>query len=385
MNIHEYQAKELFRSYGIPVPDGVVASEPREAESIAIRLGGSCVVKTQVHAGGRGKGGGIKLAKTPDDARLHAQTLLNKPLVTPQTGPQGSIVRKVLIEESCHIKNELYMGMVIDRSTARVSFLMSGEGGMEIEEVAAKHPDRIFKELIDPAIGLMPFQMRRLSFSLNLNKGLVNEFVKIGSNLYRLFVDKDCSLVEINPLVITEEGRIMALDAKINFDDNGLYRHPEIERLRDVGEEDPLESEARKWNLSYVRLDGDIGCMVNGAGLAMATMDAIKLYGANPANFLDVGGGASLDQVTQGFKLILNDKKVKAILINIFGGIMKCDMIAQGIINAAKGINIQVPLVVRLEGTNVEEGRRLLSTSGINIISAKGMNEAVEKVVKIIQ
>ena len=384
MNIHEYQAKELFRSYGIPVPDGVVASEPREAESIAIRLGGSCVVKTQVHAGGRGKGGGIKLAKTPDDARLHAQTLLNKPLVTPQTGPQGSIVRKVLIEESCHIKNELYMGMVIDRSTARVSFLMSGEGGMEIEEVAAKHPDRIFKELIDPAIGLMPFQMRRLSFSLNLNKGLVNEFVKIGSNLYRLFVDKDCSLVEINPLVITEEGRIMALDAKINFDDNGLYRHPEIERLRDVGEEDPLESEARKWNLSYVRLDGDIGCMVNGAGLAMATMDAIKLYGANPANFLDVGGGASLDQVTQGFKLILNDKKVKAILINIFGGIMKCDMIAQGIINAAKGINIQVPLVVRLEGTNVEEGRRLLSTSGINIISAKGMNEAVEKVVKII-
>ena len=385
MNIHEYQAKELFRSYGIPVPDGVVASEPREAESIAIRLGGSCVVKTQVHAGGRGKGGGIKLAKTPDDARLHAQTLLNKPLVTPQTGPQGSIVRKVLIEESCHIKNELYMGMVIDRSTARVSFLMSGEGGMEIEEVAAKHPDRIFKELIDPAIGLMPFQMRRLSFSLNLNKGLVNEFVKIGSNLYRLFVDKDCSLVEINPLVITEEGRIMALDAKINFDDNGLYRHPEIERLRDVGEEDPLESEARKWGLSYVRLDGDIGCMVNGAGLAMATMDAIKLYGANPANFLDVGGGASLDQVTQGFKLILNDKKVKAILINIFGGIMKCDMIAQGIINAAKGINIQVPLVVRLEGTNVEEGRRLLSTSGINIISAKGMNEAVEKVVKIIQ
>jgi succinyl-CoA synthetase beta subunit len=384
MNIHEYQAKELFRSYGIPVPDGVVASEPREAESIAIRLGGSCVVKTQVHAGGRGKGGGIKLAKTPDDARLHAQTLLNKPLVTPQTGPQGSIVRKVLIEESCHIKNELYMGMVIDRSTARVSFLMSGEGGMEIEEVSAKHPDRIFKELIDPAIGLMPFQMRRLSFSLNLDKGLVNEFVKIGSNLYRLFVDKDCSLVEINPLVITEEGRIMALDAKINFDDNGLYRHPEIERLRDVGEEDPLESEARKWNLSYVRLDGDIGCMVNGAGLAMATMDAIKLYGANPANFLDVGGGASLDQVTQGFKLILNDKKVKAILINIFGGIMKCDMIAQGIINAAKGINIQVPLVVRLEGTNVEEGRRLLSTSGINIISAKGMNEAVEKVVKII-
>ena len=384
MNIHEYQAKELFKSYGIPVPDGAVASEPREAESIAIRLGGSCAVKAQVHAGGRGKGGGIKLAKTPDEARLHAQTLLNKPLVTPQTGPHGSIVRKVLIEESCHIKNELYMGMVIDRSTARVSFLMSSEGGMEIEEVAAKHPDRIFRELIDPAIGLMPFHMRRLSFSLNLNKGLVHEFVKIGSNLYRLFVDKDCSLVEINPLVITEEGRIMALDAKINFDDNGLYRHPEIEKLRDVGEEDPLESEARKWNLSYVRLDGDIGCMVNGAGLAMATMDAIKLYGANPANFLDVGGGASLDQVTQGFKLILNDKKVRAILINIFGGIMKCDVIAQGIINAAKGINIQVPLVVRLEGTNVEEGRRLLSASGLNIISAKGMNEAVEKVVKII-
>ena len=384
MNIHEYQAKELFKNYGIPVPDGAVASEPGEAESIAIRLGGSCVVKAQVHAGGRGKGGGIKLAKTPDEARLHAQTLLNKPLVTPQTGPRGSIVRKVLIEESCHIKNELYMGMVIDRGTARVSFLMSSEGGMEIEEVAAKHPDRIFKELIDPATGLMPFQMRRLSFSLNLNKGLVHEFVKIGSNLYRLFVDKDCSLVEINPLVITEEGRVMALDAKINFDDNGLYRHPEIERLRDVGEEDPLESEARKWGLSYVRLDGDIGCMVNGAGLAMATMDAIKLYGANPANFLDVGGGASLDQVTQGFKLILNDKKVRAILINIFGGIMKCDVIAQGIINAAKDINIQVPLVVRLEGTNVEEGRRLLSASGLNVISAKGMNEAVEKVVKII-
>ena len=384
MNIHEYQAKELFRSYGIPVPDGAVASEPREAESIAIRLGGSCVVKAQVHAGGRGKGGGIKLAKTPDEARLHAQTLLNKPLVTPQTGPRGSIVRKVLIEESCHIKNELYMGMVIDRSTSRVSFLMSSEGGMEIEEVAAEHPDRIFKELIDPAIGLMPFQMRRLSFSLNLDKGLVHEFVKIGSNLYRLFVDKDCSLVEINPLVVTEEGRVMALDAKINFDDNGLYRHPEIEKLRDVGEEDPLESEARKWNLSYVRLDGDIGCMVNGAGLAMATMDAIKLYGANPANFLDAGGGASLDQVTQGFKLILNDKKVRAVLINIFGGIMKCDVIAQGIINAAKGIDIQVPLVVRLEGTNAEEGRRLLSTSGLNIISARGMNEAVEKVVKII-
>ncbi|MBI2447757.1 MAG: ADP-forming succinate--CoA ligase subunit beta [Candidatus Omnitrophica bacterium] len=384
MNIHEYQAKELFRNYVIPVPDGAVASEPGEAESIAIRLGGSCVVKAQIHAGGRGKGGGIKLAKTPDEARLHAQTLLNKPLVTPQTGHRSSIVRKVLIEESCHIKNELYMGMVIDRSTSRASFLMSSEGGMEIEEVAAKHPDKIFKELIDPAIGLMPFQMRRLSFSLNLDKGLVNEFVKIGSNLYRLFVDKDCSLVEINPLVITEEGRIMALDAKINFDDNGLYRHPEIEKLRDVGEEDPLESEARKWGLSYVRLDGDIGCMVNGAGLAMATMDAIKIYGANPANFLDVGGGASLDQVTQGFKLILNDKKVRAILINIFGGIMKCDVIAQGIINAANEINIQVPLVVRLEGTNVEEGRRLLSASGLNIISAKGMNEAVEKVVKII-
>ncbi|MBI3008137.1 MAG: ADP-forming succinate--CoA ligase subunit beta, partial [Candidatus Omnitrophica bacterium] len=284
MNIHEYQAKELFRNYVIPVPDGAVASEPGEAESIAIRLGGSCVVKAQIHAGGRGKGGGIKLAKTPDEARLHAQTLLNKPLVTPQTGPRGSMVRKVLIEESCHIKNELYMGMVIDRSTSRASFLMSSEGGMEIEEVAAKHHDRIFRELIDPATGLMPFQMRRLSFSLNLDKGLVNEFVKIGSNLYRLFVDKDCSLVEINPLVITEEGRVMALDAKINFDDNGLYRHPEIEKLRDVGEEDPLESEARKWGLSYVRLDGDIGCMVNGAGLAMATMDAIKLYGANPAN-----------------------------------------------------------------------------------------------------
>ncbi len=384
MNIHEYQAKELFRSYGIPVPNGEVASTPQEAEAIAKRLGGSCVVKSQIHAGGRGKGGGIKIAKTPEEARLYAQALLNKPLITPQTVPQGSIVHKVLIEESCQIRKELYMGMVIDRTTAKISFLMSSEGGMDIEEVAAKHPDRIFRELIDPAIGLMPFQMRRLFLHLNLNKDKMGELVKTGSGLYRLFVDKDCSLVEINPLVITAEDRLTALDAKMNFDDNGLYRHPEIESLRDIDEEDPLEYEARKWNLSYVRLSGDIGCMVNGAGLAMATMDAIMLYGAKPANFLDVGGGASLDQCTQGFKLILKDKKVRAILINIFGGIMKCDIIAQGIINAAKGIGIQVPIVVRLEGTNVEEGRRLLATSGLNIISAKGMNEAVEKVVRLI-
>jgi len=384
MNIHEYQAKELFRSYGIPVPNGEVASTPQEAEAIAKRLGGSCIVKSQIHAGGRGKGGGIKIAKTPEEARLYAQALLNKPLITPQTVPQGSIVHKVLIEESCQIRKELYMGMVIDRTTAKISFLMSSEGGMDIEEVAAKHPDRIFKELIDPAIGLMPFQMRRLFLHLNLNKDKMGELVKTGSGLYRLFVDKDCSLVEINPLVITAEDRLTALDAKMNFDDNGLYRHPEIESLRDIDEEDPLEYEARKWNLSYVRLSGDIGCMVNGAGLAMATMDAIMLYGAKPANFLDVGGGASLDQCTQGFKLILKDKKVRAILINIFGGIMKCDIIAQGIINAAKGIGIQVPIVVRLEGTNVEEGRRLLATSGLNIISAKGMNEAVEKVVRLI-
>ncbi len=383
MNIHEYQAKEILGKYGVSVPQGRVAFTPEEAFSIAkdVAKGGVCVVKAQIHAGGRGKAGGVKLAKSPEEAKEIAQTLLGKTLVTHQTGPLGKEVKKVLVEEGCNIKRELYIGLVIDRSKQRVVLMASSEGGVEIEEVAAKHPEKILKETVDPAVGLIPFQARRLAFSLGLDKALVGKTVKFMTALYNAFVGSDASLAEINPLVITEEGTVIALDAKIGIDDNALFRHKDIEYMRDLDEEDPKEVEASREDLNYISLDGNIGCMVNGAGLAMATMDIIKLYGGEPANFLDVGGGATKDQVKAAFKILLSDKKVKAVLVNIFGGIMRCDIIAEGIVAAAKEVSIGVPLVVRLEGTNVKEGKQILDTSEINIITAEGMTDAAEKVV----
>ena len=385
MNIHEYQAKQILAKYGVSVPKGKIAFTPAEAEEAArefIAEKGICVVKAQIHAGGRGKAGGVKLAKSKEEAANIARELLGKVLVTHQTGPAGKEVKKVYVEEGCQIARELYLGLVVDRSTQRVVFMASTEGGVEIEEVAAKTPEKILKEYVDPAVGLIPFQGRKLAFGLGIDKASINKAVKFMTALYNAFVASDCSMAEINPLVVTKYGDIIALDAKMSFDDNALMRHKDIEGMRDLDEEDPKEVAASRFNLNYVALDGNIGCMVNGAGLAMATMDMIKLSGGNPANFLDVGGGANKEQVTAAFKLITSDPNCKGVLVNIFGGIMRCDIIAEGIIAAAKDIGIKVPLVVRLQGTNVEQGRKLLAESGLNIVSAERMDEAAEKAVE---
>ena len=386
MNVHEYQGKEILKQYGVDVPRGQVAFTPEEAVEAAKALGGDLwVVKAQIHAGGRGKAGGVKLARSLDEVRAHAEELLGKVLVTHQTGPEGKEVKRLLIEEGCKIEKEYYVGMVIDRSTGRVTLMASEEGGTEIEEVAARTPEKIIKESIDPAVGLLPFQARRVAFKINIPKDRVNKAVQFMMGLYRTFVEKDCSLAEINPLVTTEDGRVMALDAKLNFDSNALYRHPDIRELRDLDEEDPREVEASKYDLSYIALDGNIGCMVNGAGLAMATMDIIKHYGGEPANFLDVGGGASAEKVREAFKIILSDEKVKGILVNIFSGIMKCDVIATGVVEAAKQVGLDRPLVVRLEGTNVELGKKILEESGLKIIAADSMADAAQKIVSLVK
>ncbi|RAN23512.1 succinyl-CoA synthetase subunit beta [Geobacillus sp. A8] len=386
MNIHEYQAKEILRSYGVSVPNGRVAFTVDEAVEAAKELGTPvCVVKAQIHAGGRGKAGGVKVAKSLEEVRTYASELLGKVLVTHQTGPEGKEVKRLLIEEGCDIQKEYYIGLVVDRATSRVVLMGSEEGGTEIEEVAAKTPEKIFKEYIDPAVGLQAFQARRLAFNINIPKHLVNQAVKFMMGLYQVFVDKDCSIAEINPLVVTGDGKVMALDAKLNFDSNALYRHPDILEYRDLDEEDPKEVEASKYDLNYIALDGNIGCMVNGAGLAMATMDIIKYYGGEPANFLDVGGGASEEKVREAFKIILSDPNVKGIFVNIFGGIMKCDVIASGIVAATKQVGLTLPLVVRLEGTNVELGKKILQESGLNIIAAESMADGAQKIVELVR
>ena len=381
MNIHEYQAKAVLSRYGVNVPKGKVADTPAQAEVIAEEFGTPVVIKAQIHAGGRGKGGGVKLAKTSAEARKYAHEIIGMTLVTPQTGPQGRKVKRVLVEQAGKIKKELYLGIIVDRAVSKVVVMASTEGGMDIETVAANTPEKILKEWVDPAVGLVPFQARKLAFGLGIPKELTGKAVKLMTGIYNAFVDTDCSLVEINPLVLTEDGDIVALDAKMNFESNGLYRHQDIQALRDFDEEDPTETEASSHDLSYIRLDGNIGCMVNGAGLAMATMDMIKSCGGSPANFLDVGGGAGVEQVTNAFRLILSDTGVKAILVNIFGGIMRCDIIAEGVVAAAKSLGLSVPLVVRLEGTNVEKGKEILAASKLNIISAADMGDAARKVV----
>jgi succinyl-CoA synthetase beta subunit len=381
VNIHEYQAKEILRRYGVPVPAGKVASTLAEVKAAATEIGGRCVVKAQIHAGGRGKAGGVKLASSPDDAVEKAAQILGKNLVTHQTGPEGRQVRRVLIEQGVNIDREIYLGMVLDRTQSRVTMICSSEGGVEIEEVAAKQPEKILKEIIDPAVGLQPFQCRRLAFALEVPQEAVGKLVALMLALYRAFDECDCSIAEINPLILTREGQVMALDAKMNFDSNALFRQKDILALRDLNEEDPREIEASKYELSYISLDGNIGCMVNGAGLAMATMDIIKFCGGEPANFLDVGGGATKERVAQAFRIILSDVRVRGVLINIFGGIMRCDVLAQGVVDAARELSIKVPLVVRMQGTNVELGRKILADSGLPIISAETMAEAAERIV----
>ncbi|GAF23343.1 succinyl-CoA ligase [Bacillus sp. JCM 19047] len=386
MNIHEYQGKEILRSYGVAVPNGKVAFSVDEAVEAAKELGSSVsVVKAQIHAGGRGKAGGVKVAKNLDDVRTYADEILGKTLVTHQTGPAGKEVKRLLVEEGCDIKNEYYIGLVVDRATSSVVLMASEEGGTEIEEVAEATPEKIFKEVIDPAVGLQGFQARRVAFNINIPKELVGQAVKFMMGLYKVFVDKDASIAEINPLVTTGDGKVMALDAKFNFDSNALYRHKDIVELRDLEEEDVKEIEASKHDLNYIALDGNIGCMVNGAGLAMATMDIIKHYNGDPANFLDVGGGATAEKVTEAFKLILSDENVKGIFVNIFGGIMKCDIIAEGVITATKEVGLEIPLVVRLEGTNVELGKQLLKESGLNITAADSMADGAQKIVALVK
>jgi succinyl-CoA synthetase beta subunit len=385
MNIHEYQAKALLQRYGVPVPLGKVASTPQEATAVAGELGGRCVVKAQIHAGGRGKAGGVKLASDPEDAGKKAAEILGKNLVTHQTGPEGRQVRKVLVEQTLNIARELYLGMVLDRAQSRVAVLGSSEGGVEIEEIAAKSPEKILKELIDPMVGLLPFQCRRLAFALDVPAEQIGQLTTMMLALYRAFDECDGSLAEINPLVLTQEGQVVALDAKMNFDSNAFFRQKEIVALRDLHEEDPREIEASQHDLSYISLDGNIACMVNGAGLAMATMDIIKLCGGEPANFLDVGGGASKEKVAAACKILLADARVRGVLINIFGGIMRCDVLAQGVVDAARELKVGVPLVVRMQGTNVETGRKILADSGLSIISAETMAEAAEKIVKAVK
>src|SRR5438445_2945492 len=390
MNIHEYQAKELLQKFGVATPRGKVASSAEETEQIARELASAeIVVKAQIHAGGRGKGtfangfkGGVHLCKTPEEAREIARKMLGQTLVTHQTGPAGRIVNKVLVAEAAQIAREVYFAILLDRATAAPLIVASTEGGVEIESVAAKSPEKIIRESIDPLAGLQPFQTRKLAKQLQFESSQLKAASKLFDGLYRTFIGLDCSMVEVNPLVVTNKGEVLALDAKIHFDDNALYRHPDIAAMRDIAEEDPREVEASKHGLSYIGLDGNIACLVNGAGLAMATMDIIKFYGGEPANFLDVGGGATEEQVTEAFKILIADKKVKAILVNIFGGIMKCDIIAQGIINAAKTLRLSVPLVVRLEGTNVEAGKKLIADSGLAVIAADDLADAAQKAVK---
>lgn len=385
MNIHEYQGKEILRKYGVAVPNGKVAFSPDEAVKVAKELGSNViVVKAQIHAGGRGKAGGVKIAKNLDEVRAYAKELLGKILVTHQTGPEGKEVKRLYIEEGSDISKEYYLSFIVDRATSRVTLMGSEEGGMDIEEVAEHSPEKIFKEVIDPVAGLLPYQARRMAFNMNIPSKLVNKAAKLMLGLYDAFVDKDASILEINPLVVTGSDEVVALDAKFNFDANGLYRHKDIVELRDYDEEDAKEIEASKYDLSYISLDGNIGCMVNGAGLAMATMDTISYYGGSPANFLDVGGGATAEKVTEAFKIILSDANVKGIFVNIFGGIMKCDVIAEGVIAAAKEVGLEVPLVVRLEGTNVELGKELLNASGLNIVAADSMADGAEKIVQLV-
>ena len=385
MNIHEYQGKEILKKYGVSVPNGKVAFTVEEAVEAAKELGTDiCVVKAQIHAGGRGKAGGVKVAKNLEEVRTYANEILGKTLVTHQTGPEGKEVKRLLIEEGCDIKKEYYVGLVLDRATSRVVLMASEEGGTEIEEVAEKTPEKIFKEEIDPVIGLMPYQARRIAFNINIPHDLIGQAVKFMMGLYNAYIDKDCSIAEINPLVVTGDGKVMALDAKLNFDSNALYRQNEVLTYRDLEEEDAKEIEASKFDLSYVALDGNIGCMVNGAGLAMSTMDIINYYGGEPANFLDVGGSATAEKVTEAFKIILSDPNVKGIFVNIFGGIMKCDVIATGVVEAAKQISLQIPLVVRLEGTNVELGKQILGDSGLNIVAAESMADGAQKIVSLV-
>lgn len=385
MNIHEYQGKEIFRSMGVNVPNGGVAYTPDEAVSVAKELDTNIyVVKAQIHAGGRGKAGGVKIAKSLDEVKEYAKELLGKVLVTHQTGPEGKEVQRLLVEEGCDIQNEFYIGFVIDRATDRVVLMGSEEGGTEIEEVAQETPEKIFKEVIDPVVGLMPYQARRLAFNINIPKESVGKAAKLILSLYNVFIETDCSIVEINPLVTTGDGDVLALDAKINFDANALFRQKEIVELRDLEEEDPKEIQASKYDLSYVALDGNIGCMVNGAGLAMATMDTINHFGGTPANFLDVGGGATTEKVTEAFKIILGDEGVEGIFVNIFGGIMKCDVIAEGVVGAVENVGLEIPLVVRLEGTNVDRGKEILRESGYDIIPASTMAEGAQKIIEAV-
>ncbi len=383
MKIHEYQAKGILARHHVAVPRGEVAMTPAEAGEIARRLGGTVVVKAQIHAGGRGKGGGVKVVKSSEEAERVARDMLGMTLVTHQTGPAGRVVSRVLVEEGLEIQRELYLGLVIDRSSRRPVMMGSSEGGVEIEKVAAETPEKIFREYIHPGTGFLPFQGRRLSFALRLAGAEVNRSTRLMTAIYEAFIASDASLVEINPLVVTKGGDLLALDAKMTFDDSALYRHPETRDLRDLSEEDPLEIEASKYSLNYIRLDGTIGCMVNGAGLAMATMDIIKLAGGEPANFLDVGGGASAEQIRNAFKILMSDKNVRAVLINIFGGILRCDVLAQGVIAAVKELGVPVPIVMRMEGTNVEEGKRLLSESGLNFATADSMGDAARHVVEL--
>jgi len=383
VKIHEYQAKKILAQFGVPVPRGEVATSPFEVFDIAARLGGTVVVKAQIHAGGHGKGGGVKLAKNPAEAEKLAHQIIGMNLVTHQTGPEGRTVRRVLIEEGMEIKKEFYLGIVIDRASHRPVFMTSTEGGMDIEKVAAETPHLIHKEYIDPRTGFQPFHARRLAFGLGLTGELFGPATRFMTALYKAFEATDASLVEINPFLLTGDGRLLALDAKINFDDNAIYRHKELLELRDYFEEDPLEIQASRYGINYIRLDGNIGCMVNGAGLAMATMDIIKLAGGSPANFLDVGGSATTEMVRNAFQILLGDKNVKAVLINIFGGIMRCDIVATGVVEAVRSMGIGIPVVVRLEGTNVETGQEILRTSGLKFTVAQGMKDAAEKVVAL--
>jgi succinyl-CoA synthetase beta subunit len=383
MKIHEYQAKQILAKFGVAIPRGEVAETPDKAADIASRIGPRVVLKAQIHAGGRGKGGGIKLADGADEARRLAQAMIGMTLVTPQTGPEGKVVKRLLVEEALDIARELYLGLVIDRAREAVVLMASPEGGMEIERVAAEKPELIFKEHVNPITGLAGFQARRLAFQLGLSGETHKQAVKFMTLLYRAFEASDASLAEINPLLVTKQGAVLALDAKMNFDDNALSRHPDIQSMRDLDEESPLEVQASKYNLNYIKLDGNVGCMVNGAGLAMATMDIIMLSGGMPANFLDVGGGVNEEAVTNAFKILVADQDVKAALINIFGGIVRCDLVAGGIVKAAREVGLKIPLVVRLKGTNVEQGKKILAESGLSFLSADTMKEAAEKVVPL--
>jgi succinyl-CoA synthetase beta subunit len=383
MKIHEYQAKQILAKYGVPVPRGSVAATAEEAVSIAKELGGRVVVKAQIHAGGRGKGGGVKLASGPDEAQQMAGQILGMTLVTHQTGPEGRLVRRVLVEETLPIAKELYVGIVLDRARGKVVVMASSEGGMDIEEVAAHTPEKILKEPVEPGIGLTPFQARKLAFGIGVPSASVNAAAACMTALVRAYEGVDASLAEINPLILTEDGRVIALDAKINLDDNALFRHKDLLELRDIHEEDPLEVEASKFSLNYIKLDGNVGCMVNGAGLAMATMDIIKYAGGSPANFLDVGGGANAEQIRNAFRILTSDENTKAVLINIFGGILRCDTLASGVVSAVRELGVKLPIVVRMEGTNVELGRRILAESGMNFTVANDMKDAAEKVVRL--